>query len=1250
MSDEEKLVSHYRLKTILRKDGFGAVYFSEDTRDQKECILRVIELDQTTLRRITGRMRAHSQRDHPLIEQIRQRMKRVAELRNSHILPVIEFGEEHIQGNNDIIFYMVSPYEKESLLSYWSQHTSRSELISLEIILAILEQAAGALHYVHRRGLIHQYVRLSSFMLRSTTRSRKFHLYLTDFWFADITAHLLEEGQIAQDLSVYLASEQLSGSAVAASDQYALAVLIYELLLGYRLSGVDLSIDLYERALRQRGISDELELDRAQRLDLVLRRALAEDASSRYQNIDIFASTFRAVARGEAASGLLEEDTASLPVLGRGRDSKAAEVAATAVGALAAGEIIAQTTESQVESEEGVRTRHPSLHKTILTSEGMEVTEEGVGSSVVEAASTDEQEMVVSERDAQAGKGTLAVVEEERTGTSTGIVAGVVGPTAGEILERGTLAEEETLTPAGEEATGFSAGGGVGMAGFVGGLAAGEVRQAEALAEEETLTVIAQEQAGTMVGSAADGGAAGFVAGQAAGEVRQGEVDLTSEQTLVAERRAPGEVHQGEIDRAGTLELLAEGAAAGLVTGEVLQGETDLLQERTLRTELIEERSLSAESNAATFVAGETRQREIDIAEEKRKIREDSIAAFAAGLAAGEARQSEVNREEEQRLRERGATAFAEGAVASLAAGETRQREIDVEEERTERRESGTATFAAGAAAGLVAGEALEFEQGKDIAAEQTRIIPAGGTAGGTAIYAQETDISVESTQIIPASGGIVAEGAASGGAIYAQETDISEESTQIIPASGAAGLIAGGMLAGGLEATQVAEGSGASVGGGVSEGEAEAGDSAAALAGAGLAASGYVGGATRGTGGVTQVAGGMAGGIAGSGGVGVVPLPASAKRKRRRRGRTLLAVILIALLLFLVLGSIFVFALNNSSATVTVTRVSHTISNTYLVTATMSSTTTSGQIQAMRFTQRVSLSKSGKSTGYYEGSHSSGFIRFYNASTGCGCPMFIPAGTVFTGASGVTVVTDEGASVAALCYVTVHAHAVVSGPGGNIPAMDVRATYRSKITASNPFAFSGGQVGQSNALVQQSDINRLAGTLKGQVIQSAQTSIQAQLQSNQHLFAQPDCRTRVKSNHAAGDYASSFTVTVSATCTAEAYDYSAAIKIVEQQVQVEASSYSNNEYELVGGLQTEVSSATLTDAKAGTILLAVKALGKWMHRLGSNLTNLIANQNVSQAREILKLVGAASVDISISGFNQNTLPDGSKIKIVLKG
>ncbi len=897
MSNEEKLVSHYQLKTLLRKDGFGAVYLAGDTRDGKEYVLRLIELDPPTLARITGRVRARAQRDHPLIEGIRQRMKRISELKHAHILPVIEFGEEHIQGNNAIIFYMVSPYEKESLLSYWSEHYSSTELLSLEVIADLIFQAAEALFAVHKHGLVHQYVRLSSFMLRSSAHSRKhLHVLLTDFWFADITADILEEGEIAQALSVYLAPEQLAGNALAASDQYALALLAYELLLGHRLSQVERGFGLYERAVRQRSAEiSEADLEVARRLDLVLSRALAEQSSARFHNIEEFAYTLRAVVRGEAIEEVGEASPAS--------NSTTEMLAAAEVDEAAHAE------------------HHHSLHKTVLTSEGMEA------------------------------------VELAATGT---------------VLEETALLTREKLSSA-------SAQGGT------------------IVEDEQTLSAIEEVQTQLSAGAVAS---AGFAAGVIAGEALQQEADISAEQT---------------------------------------------------------------------------------------QIRESSAAAFAAGLAAG---------------------------------------------------------------------EAMDFEQEADTATEQTQV-----TAGGGAL------------------------------------------------AAGAAGLAAGELLAGGIASGEVAPIVGGASTGGLLVGEMETGE-VTQVAAAGVGAS--MVGAGMGVLGSTQVAGTSAGTAAG----GFVAGGAAGRRRRWRR--PLLVAIILVVLLALIGGSIFVFAGSQSTATVTLTLESHTIQNSYLVTA-VTGSTSQGQVQASMLTQTVSQSKSGGASGFFQGSHATGFITFHNTSTGCGCPIIIPAGTAFTGASGVTVVTDIVASVASLCTVTVRAHAVIFGPGGDIPTGDIHAAFNPLVSASNPFAFGGGQPSQSNVLVQQSDIE-----------------------------------PQTTSDHAAGDFASNITVTVSATCTAEAYDYSGAVQIVQGEIKSQAATYFSSQFVLVGAMQTTVTSATLVDAKAGTLLLAIETAGKWGYQFRNNLkqslTKVIAGKDVSEVRALLaSQSGVSAVNIAVSGNGSKLPSDDSKITIVLK-
>lgn len=1067
MSDEEKLVSHYRLKTLLRRDGFGAVYLAENTRDQKDMLLRVIILDQKTLTAITGRVRARSQRDHPLIERIRQRMKRIAELKHSHILSVVEFGEEHVPGNNDIIFYMASPFEKESLLSYWSVRNSNAELISLEIVAELVVQAAEALRYVHKHGLVHQYVRLSSFMLRSSARSRKpLHLLLTDFWFADITLGILEEGQMAQALSVYLAPEQLSqGAVITASDQYALAVLVYELLLGHRLSRVDLSLKLYETLVSQRASEVEVtasELTVARRLDLVLGRALAENPDARFRDIDEFAHTFYAVAHGEEID-LADEATFILPVVSQ----RGGQATAGVVGALAAGEVIAELAETQ---------------ETVAASSGV-ISGDGAAEMLVVADIDAEKTLPAHGRSLHKTVLTSAGMEDLAQGAA--------------VLEEVTVASENSETVLVAEET--SSGEAAGAAGFAAGLVVGETLSEAA--------ILAQE---TEVAAAASGQVGG----------------ITDEQTLIM--AGDTDSQNGDIAEKDTLVIAAAGGAAALLASEAELGE------------------IGQAGGAAGLVAGEIETSEIGQA---------SSTAGEAGLAADEVEASEI---------------ALIGGAAGLAAGGIGLAETQL----------------GSGAAGLAA---------------------AGSVAGNT---------ELAETQVAAGAAGLVAANSAT------ESTELAE--TQI--GAGAAGLAAAGLAGATLAAGATWQaGSGTSVAGGTG-----------------------VAGVGSGTG-VAGVAGGSGSGASGGG------LAATPGAPRRARRRPWLVAALIALVLLLVFAGVFAFALtiNQSSATVTLTLQSRTIQTSYVMTA-VTTTTSQGQVQARTLTSTITQSKSGQASGFFAGTHATGFISFHNTSTGCGCPIVIPAGTAFTSTSGVTVVTDTAASVASLCTVTVRAHAVIFGPGGDISAGNLHTTFSPHISATNPFAFSGGQAGQSNSLVQQSDINRLASVLQSQVAQSAQADISSQVKSSEHLLGTPLCQTRTTANHAAGSVATSVTVTVSTACKAEVYDYSGAVQIVQQQVQTQAATYFSDKFVLLGTLKTTVESATLVDAPAGKILLVMHAVGKWVYQfsnsLKQSLARTIAGKSLSDAHTTLANEdGVSAVNIVISGSDKNTLPDASKITIILK-
>jgi serine/threonine protein kinase len=191
---------------------------------------------------------------------------------------------------------------------------------------------------------------------------------------------------------------------------------------------------------------------------------------------------------------------------------------------------------------------------------------------------------------------------------------------------------------------------------------------------------------------------------------------------------------------------------------------------------------------------------------------------------------------------------------------------------------------------------------------------------------------------------------------------------------------------------------------------------------------------------------------------------------------------------------------------------------------------------------------------------------------------MSYPAGTVFTGKSGIPVVIDTDLNVpdsnSNPVVVSVSAHAQSAGSNGNIPAHDIdqsdfagwscssfgastlsviiptsitqgvglSTTMRPDMPLSgggyyvicNHQAFTGGQDAQTYSVVQQSDIDGAANSLMTQLTSSAQAALSAQMHSNEHVISPPQCKSSTASDHSAGDVTGQVTVTVTMTCTDE--------------------------------------------------------------------------------------------------------------------
>ena len=131
------------------------------------------------------------------------------------------------------------PYRAEGSLSDWLRQHGQAGLLSPQDVAHFVGQAASALQHAHDRQIIHQDVKPSNFLLRqrqeTPTRS---DLLLADFGIACFSTATASASQSIRGTPTYMAPEQWEGHPVPATDQYALAVMVYELLTGLHVSSL----------------------------------------------------------------------------------------------------------------------------------------------------------------------------------------------------------------------------------------------------------------------------------------------------------------------------------------------------------------------------------------------------------------------------------------------------------------------------------------------------------------------------------------------------------------------------------------------------------------------------------------------------------------------------------------------------------------------------------------------------------------------------------------------------------------------------------------------------------------------------------------------------------------------------------------------------------------------------------------------------------------------------------------------------
>jgi WD40 repeat protein len=284
MSLEGQQIDRYRIVRLLGSGGMGEVYLAEDARIEQQVALKVIRAEVSPY--------PDEEASQEAARLFQREAKAIAKLDHPHILPLYDYGEERL--GKQTVIYLVMPYRREGSLADWLRQRAQRGLLSPQEVAHLVRQAASALQHAHTRQVIHQDVKPSNFLMQNREEEpNRPHVLLADFGVARFTSATSSMSHTIRGTPTYMAPEQWSGEPVPATDQYALAIMTYELLAGRPpFQGPPMRL-MHLHAMTPPPPPSTFNPRLSGELDTVLLHALAKQPEQRFASMTAFANAFQ---------------------------------------------------------------------------------------------------------------------------------------------------------------------------------------------------------------------------------------------------------------------------------------------------------------------------------------------------------------------------------------------------------------------------------------------------------------------------------------------------------------------------------------------------------------------------------------------------------------------------------------------------------------------------------------------------------------------------------------------------------------------------------------------------------------------------------------------------------------------------------------------------------------------------------------------------------------------------------------------
>jgi serine/threonine protein kinase len=264
-------VGRYRIRREIGSGAFGAVYCAYDPQLDRDVALKVPH---------TGVLESPS-----AVERFLREARAAGRLRHGHIVPVYDAGQDD-EGRHYIASAFVSGSTLAELLSVGPLPARRAAEIVADL--------AEGLEHAHQLGIVHRDVKPSNILIDAGGDA-----LIADFGLAQhrgpSNASITEVGTI-MGTPGYMAPEVaagINGDVPAASDQYSLGVVLFEMICGRRPFQGPSHVVIYRKLEDDPPSPRQFRPDLSPSLEAICLRALSRNVEDRFPTIGDLASALR---------------------------------------------------------------------------------------------------------------------------------------------------------------------------------------------------------------------------------------------------------------------------------------------------------------------------------------------------------------------------------------------------------------------------------------------------------------------------------------------------------------------------------------------------------------------------------------------------------------------------------------------------------------------------------------------------------------------------------------------------------------------------------------------------------------------------------------------------------------------------------------------------------------------------------------------------------------------------------------------